>query len=409
MIAGLAIAAALSFQAPARTIADVRIHGNHSTPDAAVIELAGVKAGDAFTADTQRAIETRLRKSGRFNRVDVLTRSRTLDGSDIAIVILVEEHLVVPVNVPGGAIVNPIRRIANKPMFLPILDFSDYGFSYGARASFVNLTGRGSRMSFPFTWGAQKRAAAEYEHRFGPEKRVRVDGAASWMRRENPFYEIDDTRREISGGVSYQIARPVRAAVRTGLTSVGFADLGDRYPWVSAEATLDTRIDPELPREALYASLRWERLSFESYTPANRLRTDLRGYVGLFGQSVVAVRALHVMSDTALPAFERVLIGGASAVRGSRFGFASGDNMAVGSIELRVPFSSPLSVGRVGFNIFTDVGAAYDRGTKIRDAGYQWGYGAGLFFSATVFKLNLDIATDGNGHTRAHLVSGFRF
>lgn len=409
MIAVLVIATALSFETQARTIADVRIHGNHSTPDAAVIELAGVKAGDPFTADTQNAIESRLRKSGRFNRVDVLTRSRTLDGSDIAIVILVEEHLVVPVNVPGGAIVNPIRRLANTPMFLPVLDFSDYGFSYGARASFVNLTGRGSRMSFPFTWGAQKRAAAEYEHRFGPGKRVRIDGAASWMQRENPFYEIDDTRREISGGLSYQVARPMRAAVRTGVTSVDFADLGDRYPWLSAEATLDTRIDPELPREALYASLRWERLSFGNYTPANRLRTDLRGYVGLFGQSVVAVRALHVMSDTALPAFERVLIGGASTVRGSRFGFASGDNMAVGSIELRVPFSSPLSVGRVGVNVFTDVGAAYDRGTKIRDAEYQWGYGAGLFFSATVFKLNLDIATDGNGHTRAHLASGFRF
>jgi len=409
VIAVLLIATALSFETQARTIADVRIHGNHSTPDAAVIELAGVKAGDPFTADTQKAIESRLRKNGRFNRVDVLTRSRTLDGTDIAIVILVEEHLVVPVNVPGGAIVNPIRRLANRPMFLPVLDFSDYGFSYGARASFVNLTGRGSRMSFPFTWGAQKRAAAEYEHRLGPGKRVRVDGAASWMQRENPFYEIDDTRREISGGLSYQVARPVRATVRTGVTGVDFADLGDRYPWLSAEATLDTRIDPELPREALYASLRWERLSFGNYTPANRLRTDLRGYVGLFGQSVVAVRALHVMSDTALPAFERVLMGGASTVRGSRLGFASGDNMAVGSIELRVPFSSPLSVGRAGVNVFTDIGAAYDRGTKIRDAEYRWGYGAGLFFSATVFKLNLDIATDGKGHTRAHLASGFRF
>ena len=121
------------------------------------------------------------------------------------------------------------------------------------------------------------------------------------------------------------------------------------------------------------------------------------------------MRALHVMSDTALPPFERALIGGASPVRGSRFGYASGDNMAVGSIELRVPFSSPLSVGRVGFNVFADVGAAYDRGTAMADADYQWGYGAGLFFSATVFKLNLDIATDGEGHTRAHLASGCRF
>jgi outer membrane protein assembly factor BamA len=166
---------------------------------------------------------------------------------------------------------------------------------------------------------------------------------------------------------------------------------------------------PELPREAIYASVRLERLAFERYEPANRVRTDLRGYLGLIGQSVLAVRGLHVMSDTSMPLFERTLIGGASTLRGSEFGFATGDNMAAGSIELRVPISSPMSFARVGVNVFTDVGAAYDRGTSLQDADYQWGYGAGVFFSAAVFKLNMDLATDGHGHTRFHIASGFRF
>ena len=415
MIGGLILSAAIALQAAApqaRTITEIRVHGNHTTPDARVFELAGVKAGDPFTDATVKEVESRLRKAGQFDRVEVTTRSRTLDGSDLSLLILVEEHLVVPVNVPGvpgGSIINPVRRLAHRPMFLPILDFSDYGFSYGLRASLVNLTGRGSRLSFPFTWGAQKRVAGEYEYRFGPDRRARVDAAASWMRRENPFYEIDDTRREVSGGAAYQVTRWLRTGARAGLTHVDFSETRDRFPWVSAEATVDTRIDPELPREAVYASVKWERLNFESSDPANRLRTDLRGYLGLFGQSIVAVRALHVMSDTRLPVYERALLGGASTLRGSRFGFATGDNLAAGSIELRVPFSSPLSLGRVGFNVFADVGAAYDRGIQVRDADYQWGYGAGLFFSATVFKLNLDVATDGNGHTRAHLSSGFRF
>lgn len=415
MIAALMIAAALTGQpqagvpAAARTVSQVRVHGNHTTPDARVLEIAAVKAGDPFTDATVPAAEARLKKAGLFNHVEVITRSRSLDGRDLSMLILVEEHLVVPVDVPGGAIVNPIRRLANRPLFLPIIDFSDYGFSYGARASLVNLTGRGSRLSVPFTWGAEKRVAGEYEYRFGPDRRARVDGAVSWRRRENPFYEIDDTRREASAGASYQIARPLRAGMRGGLTSVSFAALDERYPWVSAEATLDTRIDPELPREAVYASVRWEHLAFEQSPAANRLRTDVRGYLGLFGQSIVAVRGLHVMSDTPLPAFERALVGGASTLRGSAFGFASGDNMAAGSIELRLPVSSPLSVGRLGVNVFADVGAAYDRGIALREADYQWGYGAGVFFSATVFKLNLDVATDGKGHTRAHLASGFRF
>ncbi len=407
--AGAPIPSAPPATQAARTISDVRVHGNHTTPDATVLEIAGVKAGDPAAATTAGDVEGRLRKSGRFTRVDVIQRSRSLDGSDIAIVILVEEHIVVPIDMPGGAVVNTVRRIGTRPMFLPIVDFSDYGFSYGLRASFVNPVGRGSRVSVPFTWGATKRVAAEYEHRFGPAKRVRADASASWQRRENPFYAVDDTRREAAGGLAYEIARPLRATARGGLTDVTFGDAGDRFPWVSGELTLDTRLDPDLPRNAVYAGIRVERLAFDGYEPANRIRTDLRGYAGLIGQSIVAVRALHVMSSTPLPPFERALLGGASTVRGSEFGFATGDNMAVGSIELRLPISSPMSLGRLGLNVFVDAGAVYDRGTKVRDAIYQWGYGAGVFFSATVFKINLDVATNGDGRTRVHVASGFRF
>ncbi|MBA3949104.1 MAG: FtsQ-type POTRA domain-containing protein [Acidobacteria bacterium] len=411
MIAALALVVSLGFQAAAapQTISDVRVHGNHSTPDAVVLEIAGVKAGDPFAPAAAKEVETRLRKSGRFDRVEVLARSRSLDGSDLSLVILIEEPAVVPIEMPGGAIVNTVRRVGMKPMFLPILDFSDYGFSYGARASFVDVTGKGSRISVPLTWGASKRVAGEYEHRFGPGNRVRLEGAAAWMRRDNPFYEIEETRRDASAGLSYEIARPLRATARTGITDVSFGADEDRFPWVSGELTLDTRIDPNLPRQAVYASMRVERLAFDAYEPATRVRTDLRGYLGLIGQSVLAVRALHVMSDTPLPSFERTLIGGASTVRGSEFGYASGDNMAVGSVEVRLPLNSPMKVGRLGMSVFADVGAAYDRGTALADADYRWGYGAGLFFSATVVRLNLDVATDGNGGARVHAASGFRF
>ena len=415
-MSALALAVALTLQAAggtpaqaARVINDVRVHGNHSTSDAVVLELAGVKAGDPWSDATVKEIETRLRKSKRFDHVEVMARSRSLDGSDLSIVILIEEPAVIPIEMPGGAIVNTVRRVGGKPMFLPILDFSDYGFSYGARASFVDITGKGSRFSFPFTWGANKRAAAEYEHRFGPNRRVRLEGSASWLRRENPFYELEETRRDASAGLSYEIARPLRATARGGVTDVSFGDGDDRFPWVSGELTFDTRIDPNLPRQAVYASVRAEHLAFDRYEPANRFRTDLRGYLGLIGQSVLAVRGLHVMSDTALPPFERALIGGASTVRGSEFGYGTGDNLAVGSVEVRVPLSSPLSIGRLGVSVFGDVGAAYDRGTSLQDADYRWGYGAGAFFSATVFRFNLDVATDGKGGARVHAASGFRF
>lgn len=393
-----------------RTIDEVRIHGNHATPDARVLELAAVKPGDPFSGATATMIERRLRASGRFTNVEVLARSRTLDGSDMALVILVREDYVVPIDTPGDAVPGVVRKIGNTPMFLPVLDFSDYGFSYGARVSFVDVAGRGSRISVPATWGADKRVAAEYEHLFGGAGRpFRADATASWRRRENPFDGIDDTRREASAGLGYQMARPLRAAARAGVTAVSFDDADARFPWGSMELTLDTRLDPNLPRQAVYASVRLEHLAFDHQPAATRVRTDLRGYLGLFGQSILAARALHVMSDTALPAFERTLVGGASTVRGSRFGYESGDNLAVASIEVRMPIGSPLNVGRVGLSVFADVGAAYDRGTALGDADYRWGYGGGAFFSATIVRFNLDVAIDGRGGARVHAASGFRF
>lgn len=410
MIAALAIVAALGLQAaPGQVISDIRVHGNHSTPDAVVFELAGVKVGDAAAPGTPALVKERLRRSGRFNDVEVLARSRTLDGRDLALVIIVREDYVVPIDTPGGAVVRAAQKIGNKPLFLPIVDFSDYGFSYGLRASFVDVTGRGSRVSVPFSWGAEKRAALEYTHRFGSDGRVLAEATASWQRRENPFYDLDDSRRTASAGLSWQIARPLRASARAGLTSVSFDDADERFPWGGVSLTLDTRLDPSLPRNAVYASVGVERLAFDHQPAATRVRTEARGYLGLIGQSILAVRALHVMSDTALPAFERALIGGGSTVRGSRFGYASGDNLAVGSVEVRVPVSSALTIGRLGVSVFADVGAAYDRGTAWRDADYRWGYGAGAFVSATIFKFNLDVATDGRGGARVHAATGFRF
>ncbi|HEX6322090.1 MAG TPA: POTRA domain-containing protein, partial [Vicinamibacterales bacterium] len=63
MIGALVLAAAVALQAPApppshqapadtRTINEIRVHGNHSTPDARVLELAAVKPGDPFTEGT---------------------------------------------------------------------------------------------------------------------------------------------------------------------------------------------------------------------------------------------------------------------------------------------------------------------------------------------------------------------
>ena len=81
------------------------------------------------------------------------------------------------------------------------------------------------------------------------------------------------------------------------------------------------------------------------------------------------------------------------------------------SVELRVPFTSPLvSVARTGLDVFVDGGKTAAFGTPLSGIREQHAAGAGLFLIATVIQLNVDVAHsfDGRG-TRIHFGTGFTF
>ena len=126
--------------ARADSIVAVRVHGNHTTPDAEVLRLAGVAVGQLFTEDVALDAAVRLRDTGRFRRVDVRKRYGSLDDPGaVVLVILVEEKPGISMDegAPG-----PLRRIRAGTMWMPILGFEDgYGFTYGARVSFVDVLG----------------------------------------------------------------------------------------------------------------------------------------------------------------------------------------------------------------------------------------------------------------------------
>ena len=78
-------------------VAEVRVHGNHSIPDADIQKLAGVALGDPVGPDTLDAIAARLRASGRFESVEVRKRYTSLVQREaVALILLVRER-------PGAA------------------------------------------------------------------------------------------------------------------------------------------------------------------------------------------------------------------------------------------------------------------------------------------------------------------
>ncbi|MEP6917263.1 MAG: BamA/TamA family outer membrane protein, partial [Acidobacteriota bacterium] len=398
---------------PAETIREIRVHGNASLADEAVLKLAGIAIGDAIPDDAVKAIERRLKDSERFETVEVRKRYRSLDDpTDVAIVLVVHERPGVTTATPDARpLSNPWYRVKSRLMFLPILSYADgYGVTYGGRVSTVDLLGAGERLSVPLTWGGTRRAALEAERTFKSGPLTRISSAFGIWQRDNPRFDLADRRVELKGRAERQFAQVVRLGVEAARSSVSFGQLDDRIWTVGANAMLDTRDDPSFPRNAVVLGGGWSALNVTGLTTINRYQADARGYAAVVGQSVAAARVQYFSSDATLPPYERLLLGGASTLRGFRTGTFDGDRMLVTSAELRTPITSVVHGAKLGVTVFVDAAKAVDAGASLRDGVWHRGAGAGLFLLAPLVKINLDVAhgLDGGG-ARLNIGSGFSF
>ena len=390
LIVALGFGTAVAAQV-AETLAEVRVHGNHTTPDADVLALAGLTVGSVVTDESLRQATDKLRASGRFADVELRKRYRSIDNpSEILVVVVVDEHAAVSETdlAPG-----PLKRMRSLGMWLPILDYADgYGFTYGARTSFVDSLGPRSRISVPLTWGGERKAALEIDRVFERGPVSRLEGAVSIYRRENPRYEIGDTRQEVRLRAE-RIFKPwLRAGGGVRAANVNFGDIEERHIAPGLDVTIDTRTDPAFPRNAVHVVAGIEQLQFEGDRGVTRWTSDVRGYVGLIRSSVLALRFTTVRASDPLPLYEQPLLGGTATLRGYDMGYRASDNLAAMSAEVRVPITSPLHIGRFGVKGFVDVGTVFADGEKLRDQQFDRGIGGGVFVTATVFRAGLDVA-----------------
>ena len=429
MLLALVLAAQV---AAAEVVAEVRIHGNHTTPNQDVLALVGDVVGQPATDALLAGVTERIEKSGRFSGVEVRKRYRSIDNpSEILLIVVVDERPGVSASDP---VVGPWKRITGSGMWLPVLSYTDgYGFTYGARFSFIGGLGSRSRITVPLTWGGERQAQVELERSFERGPISRLVGGGGIIRRENPFYEIGDTRTEARVRAESAVRPFLQMGVGTRVADVRFGDsddpamqglaYDDQVTGVGADIAVDTRVDPVFPRNAVLASLAWERVGYSGVAPPvagveapavtrtgsfHRTTTDLRGYVGLFGSAVLAVRGLSMLSSSPPPPYEQVLLGGASTLRGYDAGYRAGDNLVAASTELRIPFTSPLNVGRFGVRAFADWGAVYPHGARMADQRLEAGYGGGVFMTAAMLSIGMDAAWSEYGDFNFHFSMGVR-
>lgn len=417
-LAPLAFVLALTAGEQAEHLAAIQVQGNTVTPEGEIRELAALQVGMTLDARTLDAAADRLRQSKRFDHVEVLKRFASIeDPSQVICVIVVDEG---PVEVlwdqarvePDGTVVfAPVRKLRGaRFMFLPVLDYEDgYGFSYGLRSSIPNPAGAGSLLSFPTTWGGEKRAGVEFEKELKSPVASRLKAGAAITRRRHPFFDENDDRRAVWIRGERDISRALRVGVNAGWDRVSFLDERDRLMRAGVDVVFDTRIDPMLPRNAVYARAAWDRLAFERAVDTGRTDLEARAYVGLPAQSIVVLRALRQDSDRALPRYLSPIFGGTASLRGLRAGSAVGDTLVAGSVELRLPLTSPLSVGKLGVSAFVDTGTVYGKGQRLGDREWERGAGGGVWFSAAFLRLNAYVARALGRSTRAHFGTSVLF
>jgi outer membrane protein assembly factor BamA len=389
------------------TIREIRVHGNHTTPDADVLGLSGLKTGDAATDATLAAAELALRKSDRFDEVEVRKRFRSIDDpSDILVVIVIDERPGVSADnlTPGFA-----TRLRSAVQWFPILNYTEgYGLTYGIRTAFANPIGEDSQLAFPLSWGGERRAGVELERSFD-DQRTRA-GVAFWMnRRVNPFFEMPDVRQQVRFEADHAIVNWIRVGASARIAHVEFGDTySARHTAGGPHVIVDTRINPLYPRNAIHTRIDWERVAFETGS-AGRWKTDARGYIAVAPRTIVALRGQLVRSDGDLPEAEQSLLGGGDSLRGYRAGHRAGDNLAAVSAEVRVALNSPLRASLFGVRGFVDAGTVWNSGARFADQRFERGIGGGVFLSAAVVMLNLDVAWPAEGDPRVHFGLGISF
>lgn len=406
VLAALLAAATAGAQTAAPAIVEIRVHGNHSTPDVDVIAASGLAVGQASADADLAAAAERLRASGRFRSVEVHRRLRSIDDpNDVLVLILIEE-------LPGASPDLPtpgwLRRTASGVMWLPVLSYTEgYGVTYGLRIAVEDLLGPTSKVSVPLTWGGERRAGLVAERTFERGPFSRLLAGANIRRTEHPAFEVEE--RRVGGDVRAErvITSWLRAGASGRLDEVRFDDATSRVSVVGGDLTVDTRLDPSFPRNAVWIAAGLERVGVHD-TARRRHRLDANAAVGLFRGSALSLRVFQISSDGPLPRFEQAWIGGASWTRGYRAGHRVDDNAAGATMSWALPLGSPLNVARTGLRAFVDWAAVYPAGTSWQDASFDRGIGAGWFASATAFTFSLDVAR-GRNDTRVHVRMGTRF
>lgn len=420
-----------SADAPPPIIRAILIDGNQRTKEHIIRREMKSRIGDRVDRETLEGDQKRILNLGLFSRVEI--QGLMMDNG-VQLFVMVDERW----------------NLWPYPIFF--LNDKDWNkLSYGAGLLYFNFRGRNETITAAGWSGYNPTLQLDYANpwMFGKQQLF-----GRWRfyseRVQNRFFEgLGQEVNEKRIGGSFTLGKRfgyfTYVSVLMGYSQLRFDPAApgqtlntsgrDVLPTLGFTYLYDARDLHEYPLAGSYARLSARRVGFGSENiHYMRYSLDARHYEKLHKHLTLAARVLTDIGQDRIPVYDFVYLGYQHRVRGHFFEDSSGENLAFGSFELRVPlvplryFSAAkipiikdivpdmlLQMGRntkFGMNlaVFADYGLVWSE-AKFPELANGWrGYGVGLHFHAPVVNvLRFEVAWNKAGQAQGIVDIGVSF
>lgn len=398
-------------------IGSISIVGNVKTDETVIRRELGLTVGDPFPEEDLDNIWDHLEDVGYFAFVDMEYEEN--DDGFIDLTVIVEE--------------DRTTRLA------PLLRYSRrHKYLIGAMLNDTNLRGKGEKLDLSAVVHRIQRFRAGWQRPwFLGMKDVTASLDAGWERGPFVYRPTDYTQAQVTGRL--RVDFPWHFYVAGGCRYRGF-ELQDTFRWRDPHATAPNGEEVDYPvwlggvwrrylewigevgwdnRDMPYYPTRggWWRFvaravssyEFRSYTVTT---ADLRQFVPLYGDHILALRAWGRRVDGPLPLEDRLYWGGPETLRGYGYARFEGEEGYLLTCEYRWPlFLMPISpngqVIGIGIHFFADAGDTWFEGRDAGDARFSWG--AGIHFNVATLQFRFEYARTEDGDSVFQFADTFNF
>ncbi|MBU0741794.1 BamA/TamA family outer membrane protein [bacterium] len=384
------------------TFGPITVEGNTATRTDLILHELGFAEGDPFDFALLDASWEHLEDLGWFAFVDLDYD----DGDDgrVPVTVIVEED--------------------RTTRWYPVIDYDPrWEVLLGARIYDINFRGRGEALSLTATWYRRHGYELTWRHPwlFG------VSGLSCglggvWEDADFEYRDFGFTRWEAGGWVRWDFASPL--FMETGASLGAFdqqgADDGLPDPWPAAKRGrtvvrgtlgLDSRDIVWYPTRGQYHRITCARIESDDFASYDAFTGDLRGFVPLPWDHVLALRAWGRRTDGHVPPEDVLHWGGAETIRGHEYASREGEEGFLLSVEYRWPLflmtiSGDGRVIGIGLHAFGDAGSNWWDGDR---RGTLYGYGGGAHINISDHQFRFELAFTGEGEAVFQFMDAFNF